>query len=200
MATLSVWRRGRPRILGVGLGLVALAACRREPAAPSLLIDARVKPDLSAAAAVTPAVTAALPTEPAAAAAPPVAAPGTDSTDSTDAAVEISGELTLPPGPPPKERLMVYVTLRDCLNDASPLLRRLPASDNRNYFIAVIAPRGSSLSVCAAAEPAPGKPAHLYGRASQTLQLKQTADQSFSAVDVTLAEGQPRRFPSQLAR
>ena len=196
MATVSVWRRGLPLILGFGVELVALAACRREPAAPALVIDARVKPDLSAAVAVTPAATAALPTEPAGAAAPPASAPGADS---TDAAVEISGELTLPPGPLPKERLMVYVTLRDCLNDASPLLRRLPASDNRNYFIAVIAPRGSSLSVCAAAEPGPGKPAHLYGRASQTLQLKQTADQSFSAVDVTLAEGPPRRFPSQLA-
>lgn len=192
---MSSWRRGLPLIfeVGVGVGLVAIAACRREPAAPALLIDARVKPDLSAAVAVTPAVTAALPTEPAGSAPPPGA-------DSTDAAVEISGELTLPPGPLPKERLMAYVTLRDCLNDASPLLRRLPASDNRNYFIAVIAPRGSSLSVCAAAEPGPGKPAHLYGRASQTLQLKQTADQSFSAVDVTLAEGPPRRFPSQLAR
>lgn len=190
---MSGWRRGLPLILG--LGLAALAACRRESAAPALLIDARVKPDLSAAVAVAPAELAARPTEPAGSAAP-AAEPGADS---TDAAVEISGELDLPPGPLPKERLMVYVTLRDCLNDASPLLRRLPASDNRNYFIAVIAPRGSSLSVCAAAEPGPGKPAHLYGRARQTLQLKQTADQSFSAVDVTLAEGPPRRFPSQLA-
>ena len=194
-APMSGWRRG----LVLGLGLAALAACRREPAAPVLMIDARAKPDLSAAVAIPPADTAARPAEPPA---PPGSTPAAAElgADSTDAAVEISGELELPPGPLPKERLMVYVTLRDCLNDASPLLRRLPASDNRNYFIAVIAPRGSSLSVCAAAEPGPGKPAHLYGRASQTLQLKQTADQSFSAVDVTLAEGPPRRFPSQLAR
>ena len=196
---MSGWRRGLPVVLG--LGLAALAACRREPAAPVLLIDARAKPDLSATVAVAPADAAARPTAPAGPA-PPGSAPAAadPGTDSTDAAVEISGELALPPGPLPRERLMVYVTLRDCLNDASPLLRRLPASDNRNYFVAVIAPRGSSLSVCAAAEPGPGKPAHLYGRASQPLQLTQAADQTFGAVDVTLAEGAPRRFPSQLVR
>ena len=177
--------------LVLGLGL-ALAACRREP---TLLIDARVQPGLSPAA-IAPAAQPAAP----AAAPPPTPVAAEPGADSTDAAVEISGELELPPGAPPKERLMVYVTLRDCLNDASPLLRRLPASDNRSYFVAVIAPRGSSLSVCAAAEPGPGKPAHLYGRATKTLQLQQTVDQAFSAVDITLAEGPSCRFASQLAR
>jgi hypothetical protein len=116
------------------------------------------------------------------------------------AAVEISGAIELPPGASPKERLIVYITLRDCLNDASPLLRRLPVSDNRTFFAAVMAPLGRSLSVCAAAEPAPGKPAHLYGRASKSLPIQMQSDQAFGDIVVTLSENSPRSFPTQVAR
>lgn len=168
------------------LGLLAwgalTSACRREPA-PVAVIDARSQ---------------AAPPAPPPAAAPVPASAATDSAEE-DAAVEISGEINLPPGPATRDRLFVYVTQGDCLSEAAPLLRRLPVSDNRTYFAAVIAPRGSSLSVCAAAEPASGKP-HLYGRAQQALTLAKTADQSFRDIDITLAESVPRRFPAPAAR
>ncbi len=187
-------RRGVTFFLGLlGAGVLP-SACRREPA-PVIVIDAR---NQAAPTRPPPAAMADL-----AAASPPgtaAAAPASADSAEEDAAVEISGEINLPPGPATKDRLFVYVTQGDCLNDAVPLLRRLPVSDNRTYFAAVIAPRGSSLSVCAAAEPASGKPPHLYGRAREALTLAKTADQSFRDIDITLAESSPRRFPAPAAR
>lgn len=189
-------RRGMLFFLGL-LGAGALSsACRRE-SAPVVVIDAR---NQASPTPSPPAAAADLAATPAAGTAAAAAAPASADSAEEDAAVEISGEINLPPGPATKDRLFVYVAQGDCLNDAAPLLRRLPVSDNRTYFAAVIAPRGSSLSVCAAAEPAAGKPPHLYGRAREALTLAKTADQSFRDVDVTLAEGAPRRFPTQVAR
>lgn len=198
--------------VAVALGLLAatLPACRREPApasAPAIVIDARDKPSPSVSG---PKAADAAPADPAlpgpgatagSAAAPAPAAPTPAAgSEAEDATVDISGEITLPPGPPTKDRLFVYITRGDCLNDSVPLLRRLPVSDNRTYFAAVLAPRGSSLSVCAAAEPGQGKPSHLYGRARAPVSLGKATDQSFTDINITLAEDSPRRFPSQAPR
>lgn len=174
-----------------GLLGAALPACKREPA-PVLVIDARNPP--APPVASPPQVDAAVAAI-AVAKAPPAAG-----SEDQDATVEISGAIALPPGPATKDHLFVYVTRGDCLNDSVPLLRRLPVSDNRTYYANVLAPRGSSLAVCAAAEPAGGKPPHLYGRARAALTLTNAVDQSFADIDITLAEDTPRRFPTAPAR
>ena len=195
---MAARRRGLALLLGIAAATAP--ACRREPAAPVLVVDARdhaKTPDLQAAmfqAAVPPEVeSAVLPLLPV-----PVATANAGA-DPEYATVELSGAVEFPPGVQPKERLMVFIATRDCLNDASPLLRRLPISDNRTFFAAVMVPQGSTLSVCAAAEPAPGKPAHLYGQAA-ALSITKAADQTIRDLKITLSENTPRSFATKISR
>ena len=191
---MNLRRRGWAVMLGIAV--TAVPACRREAVAPAVVVDARDSasaPDLQAVVSGAPEA-AVLPLLPV-----PVAAASAAGAEPEYATVEISGAIEFPPGVQPKERLMVFIAARDCLNDASPLLRRLPISDNRTFFAAVMVPQGSALSVCAAAEPAPGKPAHLYGQAA-LLRIQKAADQTFRELKITLGENSPRSFPTQVAR
>jgi hypothetical protein len=189
--------RDLPKVLAGGCGLLFTLcgpACRRETTPPVVVIDAR---DHAVAAPIAP-----IAPPPAPMPMPMPTAAAAAAAESEDAAVEISGEIELPPGPAPAARIMIYVAAGDCLNDAAPLLRRLPASDNRTFFGVVTAHRSSQLSICAAAEPGPGKPAHLYGRAEDPLRIDRqaTADPSFHDIKVTLREGPPHRFATQETR
>lgn len=212
----------------LGLLAVTVPACRREAESVPLVIDARDKtaapsPIAPVPAAAAPPAAAAVAPQPAAPGAAPPAAPAAPVAPAAVAAplaapapaaaataaavdgsgeyatVELSGAIELPPGAQPKERLVVFIASGDCLNDAVPLLRRLPVTDNRAFFAAVMVPQGSTLSLCAAAEPAPGQPAHLYGRAG-TLPIQKAADQTFRDVTITLREDSPRRFATQIVR
>jgi hypothetical protein len=191
VANRRTWARGRRLLLA---GLVALApACKRET--PPVLDARRLVPpppaDAASAptradAARAPATTTAEPQKPAV---------------GDELAVEIAGLVSLPPATRPTGRLMVYISASDCLNDAVPLLRRQPVTDDGTFYVVVMARRGSQLSVCAAAETAPGQPARLYGRAQDPLRIGRdaTTDLAFHDVQVLLRQDAPRRFSTQIA-
>lgn len=180
------------------LGLVVLAvsseACRREPEPPPLIIDARPKAAAPVAAPPAPAPVAA-PAAPVPETAAPAPARTTAAEPGGDAAVEIMGAVQLPPGPLPRGKLVAMIAQGDCLDAGATLLRRVPITDEGSFFTVVLAPPSSSLSVCAAAEPAPGRPATVYGKADKPLAVGTKSAQEFRDVGVVLTAGPPRLFP-----
>lgn len=185
------------------LGLASLAlssgACRREPEAPPLIIDARAKAPSAASVATAPPAAPAPAIAQAAAPAPAAttAAPANTAAAEPggDAAVEIMGAVQIPPGPPPRGKLVAMIAQGDCLDPSAKILRRVPITDEGSFFTVVLVPPASSLTVCAAAEAAPGRPATVYGKAEKPLPVGDKAAQEFRDVGVVLTAGPPRLFP-----
>lgn len=183
------------------LGLFSLAissgACRREPEAPPLVIDARPKaapPTATAPPAPAPAVAPAAAPAPTGTAAPALAAAEPDG----DAAVEIMGAVQLPPGPLPRGKLVAMIAQGDCLEASAKILRRVPITDEGSFFTVVLVAPPASLTVCAAAEPGPGRPATVYGKSAKPLAVGPKAAQEFRDVGVVLAASPPHQFPPSL--
>lgn len=175
------------------LGGCLLGACQREkdkPTHPPLLIDARPTPP--------PSAPVAQPTAPATASSTPAPAPIAVGEPAPDlSAVEITGELELPLGANTRAgKLFVYVTTGDCLAANSNLLTRIPATDKNLFFLQVLASVGDQLSLCAALEPAPGRPASLYGQASARFTLQKSGDTTWHDVSISLKNGPAHLFPT----
>lgn len=198
--SLLMSRRG---LAALGLATLAISsgACRREPESPPLVIDAR--PKVPAAAPVATAPPAPAPAvAPAAAPAPttPTPEPAAAAEPGGDAAVEIMGAIQLPPGPTPRGKLVAMIAQGDCLEASAKILRRVPITDEGSFFTVVLVPPSSSLTVCAAAETAPGRAASVYGKADKPLAVGTKSAQEFRDVAVVLNAGPPRLFPPSPAR
>jgi hypothetical protein len=197
-------RAARPLGLALVLALGSLVqpACRREPARV-LVIDART-PTPAQPAAQAPAATQApapLPAAdpaPAAAPAPTEAPKPAAATPGGDAAVEITGAIQLPPGASQRQRFVAMIALGDCLSEGAKLLRRVPITDDGTFFSVVFAAPGSTLTVCAAAEAAPGKPTALYGKVDKSLAIGPAGEQEFRDLSVVLAPSPTHTFGPSL--
>lgn len=171
------------------VALLALGACKREPSPPVLVVDARPQATAPAAPTTPPA-----PTRAPDLAAPPGPEVTAGSQPGGDAAVEITGSIELPPGPTPAAPRVVLITVDDCLAPGAKVLRRVPVTDEDTFFAVIFAVPGSTLSVCAAAESAPGKPTAIYGKSSKPLVVGGAAAQEFRELSVVLLAGAPRVF------
>ncbi len=114
--------------------------------------------------------------------------------------LEVSGEVELPPGPRPADKLYVYASRGDCLDEKAPLLRRMPVTEEGAFLLHLVAQPDTELSLCAATDPGAGRPTRLYGQAASRLHVGTKAEQEVRDVRITLTAGPPRRFAAPPAR
>lgn len=112
-------------------------------------------------------------------------------------AIEVSGEVRLPPDTPPPSLLYVYATSGDCLSEQPRLLRRMPVTESGTFLLHLIAQPGSELSLCAAAAPAGDghAPVSLYGKYPTLVRVGMQREQEFRDVTIHIAPGPPHLFP-----
>jgi hypothetical protein len=113
--------------------------------------------------------------------------------------VEITGTIKVPAKFAKAPSPMTFVALGDCLAP-SPHIVGYGGSTNGRFFVEVFVPWSSDLTLCAASEPAPGKPSTLYGKATTPIHAEGTGELEFNNFVVELAPGPPKTFEHRSAR
>lgn len=175
------------------LGIALLPACKRQDRTlPPIVIDVRDR------AAEHPLA----PTPPAPAAAPPPATlavnPGQAHPPVCE--VEMFGDVKYKGQPVTRGRLkggtpMVYVADNDCLGKNVHTIGHIAVTDQGRFFVEMFSKWGADLTICAALEPAEGKPARIYGKAAGPHHAEAMGEVLFKDVLIEMKDGPPRVFP-----
>jgi hypothetical protein len=107
--------------------------------------------------------------------------------------VEILGNVHLPKGykgPPP----IAFVAIGDCLAPSPNIVGAIAATP-QVFFVEVMVPQNTELTVCAASEPKPGEPSKLYGKDPRVFHAAGFGEVEFRDVVVELKPGAPKAFP-----
>ncbi len=165
--------------VAVAIAILTLggSGCKKEP---PLVIDARVD------AAPTTRADLALAPRPL----PVVSAPPRSGEEPT---VELSGVVRIGPSGRPKYPVSVIVASGDCTSPESRLIRRVPLSDSDSFYVVVMADSGEQLTVCAAAEPAPGLPTPIWVK-SDPIAVGSASEQAVSNLSLVLRSMEPKTF------
>ncbi|HMU39460.1 MAG TPA: hypothetical protein PKE31_10640 [Pseudomonadota bacterium] len=160
--------------------VVAFSGCKNDARVLPVVVDGRVS--AQAKGAEEPRSIADLASAEVAAVAP-----------GEEAVLELSGTVEMASDGRPRFPVSVIVSVGDCSEPGSQLLRRVPLGDGGGFFVVVMASPGQALSVCAASEPAPGLPTPLWAK-SEPILVKTAKDQSKGDLALTLRSAEPKRF------
>lgn len=179
----------------LAIAVAAPLGCKEEaPPAPSPpAATTPAAPTAPASPPTTPPSTT-VPTAPAAA-----AQDGGAATRPASCEVEVRGVVKRPASSVKAPNPITFIAIGDCLDPSAKVLGRGGTTFTTKptegmFFLEVFAPWGSDLSLCAAVEPAPGKPSTLYGKVDRPMHAAATGEVTFNDLVVELEPGPPKKF------
>lgn len=95
---------------------------------------------------------------------------------------------------PPGKVASIIVSSGDCLEPGALVLGRAASAKDGKFFIETFPRWGSDITLCAAIEPEPGKPATVYARATGPFHAEGEGEVMFRDIEITLASGPARSF------
>jgi hypothetical protein len=171
------------------LSVLSLGACSKDAPAGGAS-SATATTSAPAASTAAPAVARSAPA-PAASSAKPTWA----GADRQSCEVEVFGVVK---GAPKGKQVSLILSDQDCMADGARVVGRSGVSPEGKFFYEVFVKWGSDLTICAAVEPAPGKPSTLYGKAKGPFHAEATGEVMFSGIEIELTKGAPHAFPTKI--